>query len=72
VREGDARAGTQEEAPPRPKPQPTPEPTPAPTTTLRGFDVSDVQGDIDFGKAQASGSRTASEAAPPRRRWRSS
>ncbi len=39
---------------PGPKPPPKPKPTPAPTT-LRGFDVSDVQGDVDFDKAHASG-----------------
>jgi lysozyme len=43
---------------PRPKPKPTPTPTPKPTT-LRGFDVSDVQGDVDFARAHASGNAFA-------------
>jgi lysozyme len=43
-------------ATPRPAPGPKPKPKPKPTpSTLRGFDASDVQGDIDFAKAQASG-----------------
>jgi lysozyme len=41
---------------PTPEPKPKPKPHPAPTPTmLRGFDVSDVQGDVDFGKAHAAG-----------------
>jgi GH25 family lysozyme M1 (1,4-beta-N-acetylmuramidase) len=43
---------------PKPKPAP-PKPKPKPATTLRGFDVSDVQGDIDFTKAHASGNSFA-------------
>jgi lysozyme len=43
---------------PRPKPAP-PKPKPTPTTRLRGFDVSDVQGDIDFTKAHAAGNAFA-------------
>jgi GH25 family lysozyme M1 (1,4-beta-N-acetylmuramidase) len=39
---------------PTPKPEPKPKPQPA-ATMLRGFDVSDVRGDIDFEKAHASG-----------------
>jgi lysozyme len=49
-------------AKPGPKPTPTPTPTPTPKpkpTTLHGFDVSDVQGDIDFTKAHASGNAFA-------------
>jgi lysozyme len=43
-------------ATPKPAPGPKPKPKPKPTpSTLRGFDASDVQGDIDFAKAQASG-----------------
>ena len=41
-----------------PKPTPTPGPRPKPhppTAMLRGFDVSDVRGDVDFDKAHASG-----------------
>ena len=43
---------------PKPTPTPTPKPRPKPqpaATTLRGFDVSDVRGDVDFAKARASG-----------------
>src|SRR5262249_26244567 len=41
---------------PTPTPKPGPKPKPqAVATTLRGFDVSDVRGDIDFEKARASG-----------------
>jgi lysozyme len=43
---------------PKPKPTPTPKPKPAPST-LRGFDVSDVQGDVDFAKAHAAGNAFA-------------
>jgi GH25 family lysozyme M1 (1,4-beta-N-acetylmuramidase) len=43
---------------PKPKPTPTPKPKPEPTM-LRGFDVSDVQGDIDFDKARAAGNAFA-------------
>lgn len=47
-------------AKPGPTPQPKPKPKPTPTPTmLRGFDVSDVQGDIDFAKAHASGNAFA-------------
>jgi lysozyme len=42
--------------PPKPKPRPKPRPKPA---LLRGFDVSDVQGDVDFAKAHASGNSFA-------------
>jgi GH25 family lysozyme M1 (1,4-beta-N-acetylmuramidase) len=45
-------------ATPAPTPAPTPKPKPKPqpaATTLRGFDVSDVRGDIDFERAHASG-----------------
>src|SRR5215470_12163078 len=42
--------------PPTPKPRPKPQPKPA---LLRGFDISDVQGDVDFTKAQASGNSFA-------------
>jgi lysozyme len=38
--------------PPTPKPGPKPAPSPK---LLRGFDVSDVQGDVDFAKSHASG-----------------
>jgi GH25 family lysozyme M1 (1,4-beta-N-acetylmuramidase) len=41
-----------------PKPTPTPKPRPKPqppAAMLRGFDVSDVRGDVDFDKAHASG-----------------
>ena len=40
--------------PPKPSPKPRPKPQPA-ETRLRGFDVSDVRGDVDFAKAGASG-----------------
>lgn len=41
---------------PKKKRRPTPKPQPQPAATmLRGFDVSDVRGDIDFAKAHASG-----------------
>jgi lysozyme len=43
---------------PRPKPKPRPNPEPAPAL-LRGFDVSDVQGDVDFTKAHGSGNAFA-------------
>jgi GH25 family lysozyme M1 (1,4-beta-N-acetylmuramidase) len=39
---------------PTPKPGPRPKPQP-PAAMLRGFDVSDVRGDVDFDKAHASG-----------------
>jgi lysozyme len=39
---------------PTPKPGPKPKPHPA-ATMLRGFDVSDARGDIDFHRAHASG-----------------
>jgi GH25 family lysozyme M1 (1,4-beta-N-acetylmuramidase) len=39
---------------PQPAPKPRPHPQPAPTL-LRGFDVSDVRGDVDFDKAHAAG-----------------
>ena len=48
--------------PPKPKPKPTPTPKPKPKpkpTMLRGFDVSDVQGDVDFTKAHTSGNAFA-------------
>jgi lysozyme len=41
-------------ATPGPTPKPTPAPKPKPAL-LRGFDVSDARGDIDFDKAKASG-----------------
>ena len=45
---------------PKRKPQPAPRPKPKPAAKLlRGFDVSDVQGDIDFAKAQAAGNAFA-------------
>jgi GH25 family lysozyme M1 (1,4-beta-N-acetylmuramidase) len=45
---------------PEPKPKPKPKPKPQPTPTLlRGFDVSDVQGDIDFTKSHTSGNSFA-------------
>jgi GH25 family lysozyme M1 (1,4-beta-N-acetylmuramidase) len=45
---------------PTPKPKPRPRPTPTPTPTmLRGFDVSDVQGDIDFTKSYGAGNAFA-------------
>ena len=43
---------------PKPPPKPKPKPKPAPTQ-LRGFDVSDVQGDVDFAKSHASGNAFA-------------
>jgi lysozyme len=45
---------TRQPAKKKPHPAPKPKPKPAPAA-LRGFDVSDVRGDIDFGKAHASG-----------------
>jgi lysozyme len=43
-------------AKPTPKPKPGPKPKPQPAATpLRGFDVSDVQGDVDFARAHAAG-----------------
>ena len=42
--------------PPTPKPRPRPQPQPK---LLQGFDVSDVQGDIDFTKSHASGNSFA-------------
>lgn len=46
---------------PKPAPTPTPGPKPQPAPTmLQGFDVSDVRGDIDFGKARVSGIAFAS------------
>jgi lysozyme len=39
---------------PQPKPRPRPKPQPKPSL-LRGFDVSDVQGDVDFPRAHAAG-----------------
>jgi lysozyme len=47
---------------PKPTPTPTPKPKPKPKpaqTKLRGFDVSDVQGDVDFDKAHAAGNAFA-------------
>jgi len=48
---------------PGPKPTPTPKPRPPKpkpaATMLRGFDVSDARGDIDFDKAHASGNAFA-------------
>ena len=43
---------------PTPKPKPKPKPTPTPAM-LRGFDISDVQGDIDFTKSHGAGNAFA-------------
>jgi lysozyme len=40
---------------PRPKPRPKPQDTNGEVTLLRGFDVSDARGDIDFVKAKQAG-----------------
>jgi lysozyme len=40
---------------PPPGPAPKPRPKPPVETRLRGFDVSDVRGDVDFARAHASG-----------------
>jgi GH25 family lysozyme M1 (1,4-beta-N-acetylmuramidase) len=42
-------------AAPQPGPAPKPRPKPPAQQRLRGFDVSDVRGDVDFAKAQKSG-----------------
>ena len=47
-----ARPLPKKKARPQPKPKPKPKPKPA---LVRGFDVSDVRGDVDFTKARASG-----------------
>jgi lysozyme len=47
-----ARQAKKQHPVPKPKPQPRPKPA---STMLHGFDVSDVQGDVDFAKAHASG-----------------
>jgi len=53
---GSAKPGPTPTPTPTPKPKPTPKPTPTP---LRGFDISDVQGDVDFTKAHTTGNAFA-------------